>query len=247
MRTLRGWRSFWAGLSGCWRGSSCSGSISAGPAGTACLRTSASSARPVRSRGAVEQFLGDEMHDLFRAALNVAFDQHQPRAHHLLAEALHHLRPHHDVGDAGFVLQRHEDDALGAARTLPHQHHAGAADALPVAGMADRCAGDARLRLRTSAAGIPSDGPSATAGWSDSRPPPAPAAASRARLAHARPAARARRHLRTAAAARRRAAAAPPTGRRGDRARWSETHRHPPAGSARAWASRCRGQNPPAR
>src|SRR3954454_3210561 len=37
--------------------------------------------------GAVEQSLGDEMHDLLRTALNTSFDQHQPRAHDLLAKA----------------------------------------------------------------------------------------------------------------------------------------------------------------
>ena len=37
--------------------------------------------------GTVEQSFGHQMNDLFRAALNGAFDQDQPRAHHLLADA----------------------------------------------------------------------------------------------------------------------------------------------------------------
>ena len=247
MRTLRGWRIFCAGVSGWSRRSSLSGSTSAGPGRHrmfAAERVVGETDQIVR---AVEHPLRHQMRHLFRAALDVALDQDEARAHHLLAVLLHHLRPHHDIGDAGFVLQRHEDDALGAARTLPHQHHAGAADAAPVVAMADVLAGDDALSARTSRAKIPSDGPSATAGWSDSRRPPAPAAASAAMVLHSRPAARARWRLRTAAAARHRAAAAPPTGRRGDRARWSGTHRHPPAGSARAWARPCRGRNPPAR
>ena len=119
-----------------------SGSISAGPAGTACFAAERVVGEMHQIMRAVEQSLGDQMRHLFRTALDIALDQNEPRAHHLLAEMLHHLRPHHDIGDAGFVLQRHEHDALGAARTLPHQHHAGAADTPLVVVMADLGAGD---------------------------------------------------------------------------------------------------------
>src|SRR5258708_35649008 len=88
-----------------------------------------------------------------------------------------------------------------------------------------------------------SDGLSGTAGWSGSRRPPAPAAASMATAAHARRAALARWRFRTAAAVYHQAAAAPPKVLRGDQGRWSETHPHPQAISARAWAYRCRGRN----
>ena len=77
------------------------------------------------------------MRHFLRTALDIAFDQNEASAHHLFAEALHHLRPHHDIGDATFVLQRHEDDAVGAARALPYQHHAGAADEEPVIAVTD--------------------------------------------------------------------------------------------------------------
>ena len=40
----------------------------------------------------------------------------------------------HEVGDAEFVLQRHEDDALRCAGPLPHQHDAGQADRTARAG-----------------------------------------------------------------------------------------------------------------
>ena len=180
MRTLRGWRIFCAGLSRMLAAvvierldqrRAGRHSVFAGE------RVVGKADQIVR---AVEQPLGDQMRHLFGAALDIALDQDEPRAHHLFAELLHHLRPHHDIGDAGFVLQRHEDHALGAARTLPHQHHAGAAHAPVFVAVADRPRRRRRPRRQTSAAKIPSDGPSATAGWSGSRRPPAPAAASAA-------------------------------------------------------------------
>ena len=100
---------------------------------------------------AVDHPLRHQMRHLLGAALDITLDQDQPRAHHLLAVLLHDLRPHHDVGDAGLVLQRHEHHALGAARPLPHQHHAGAADAALVVAMADVLAGhDAFFRKHRS-------------------------------------------------------------------------------------------------
>ena len=86
--------------------------------------------------------LGDQMRYLLGAGLDVPLDQDQARAHHLLAEHFHHPRPHHDIGNAGLVLQRHEHHALGAARALAHQHHTGATDTTLVIGMIDLAAGD---------------------------------------------------------------------------------------------------------
>ena len=69
------------------------------------------------------------MNHLVGAALNDALDLDEPRAHHLLAEFLHHLRPDHDIGNAGFILQRHEHNTLGTARPLSYQHDARTAHA----------------------------------------------------------------------------------------------------------------------
>ena len=57
-------------------------------------------------------------------ALDAAPDPDEPGAHHHPAVLLQHLRPDDDIGDAGLVLDGHEDDALGGARALAHQHHA---------------------------------------------------------------------------------------------------------------------------
>src|ERR1700748_2378951 len=85
----------------------------------------------------VDDALGDQMRHAFYAALNIAFDQNEPRTHHLLAKGLHHLRPYHDISDAGFVLYRHEHDALRAAWTLPHQNHTSATHGQPVIAFRD--------------------------------------------------------------------------------------------------------------
>ena len=94
---------------------------------------------------AVGEPLRDQMRDFFGAALDIALDQDQARAHHLFAVFLHHLRPHHDIGDAGLVLQRHEHHAFGAARPLPHQHHTGATHRALVVPVIDILAGDDAL------------------------------------------------------------------------------------------------------
>ena len=53
----------------------------------------------------------------------------QPGAEHDRAISFEHRRPHDGIGNGGLVFQRHEDDALGGARPLPHQHQAGDGDA----------------------------------------------------------------------------------------------------------------------
>ena len=45
-------------------------------------------------------------------------------AHHDAAKLLEHLRPDHQVGDAGLVLQGDEHHALGAAGPLPNKDEA---------------------------------------------------------------------------------------------------------------------------
>ena len=103
--------------------------------------------------------------------------------------------------------------------------------------VADLRAGHDASPRQTSRAKIPSGGPSATAGWSGSPRPPAPAAASRAAArAFSSGCSRAagdfeqrQRHVVGQPPHRpQRGAAIEPDA--------SGTHRHPPAGSARAWA-----------
>ena len=90
----------------------------------------------VEPAGQVLQPVGDEMDDV-GGALDAAPDHGEARAEHRLAETLQHTGPDHDVHDAGFVLQRHEDDAAGAAGALADQHEAGGGGALPVPGAGD--------------------------------------------------------------------------------------------------------------
>src|SRR3954449_12296587 len=79
--------------------------------------------QPDEIAGTIGQPLRNQMDDLFRTALNMTFDHHKPRAHHLSAKPLHDFRPHHNVGNAGFVFQSHEHDAAGAPWALSHLHH----------------------------------------------------------------------------------------------------------------------------
>ncbi len=65
-------------------------------------------------------------------ALQPAGNAHHPGGQDLAAEGLELRRPDDDVGGAGLVLQGDEDDALGGARPLAHQHQAGDRDAPPV-------------------------------------------------------------------------------------------------------------------
>ena len=104
----------------------------------------------VEPAGQVLQPVGDEMDDV-GGALDAAPDHGEARAEHCLAVALQHTGPDHDVHDAGFVLQRHEDDPAGAAGALTDQHQAGGGRALPVPGAGD-CLGRERAPLRQAGA-----------------------------------------------------------------------------------------------
>ena len=53
---------------------------------------------------------------------------HQAGAHPHLALFFHHVWPDHNVDDAGFVFQRDEAHAFGAARSLADQNHPGEMD-----------------------------------------------------------------------------------------------------------------------
>ena len=70
------------------------------------------------------------------------------------AQALERLRPDDDIGDARLVLERHEDDALGGAGALAHQHQARDGDALAApdrgkrVGAQDAARGEARAHER---------------------------------------------------------------------------------------------------
>ncbi len=72
----------------------------------------------------IEEALGDQV-DHQPLALHLAADPEQRGPEHDAPVLLEGLRPDHRVGDAGLVLQGGEDHALGAARTLAHQHQAG--------------------------------------------------------------------------------------------------------------------------
>ena len=56
--------------------------------------------------------------------LDAAADQDQPGGHDDGTITLERFRPDHRVGDAGFVLDRHEHDALGRARPLADENDA---------------------------------------------------------------------------------------------------------------------------
>ena len=205
-------------------------------------RDSSISARGFRQAvelgGAVDDALRHQMDDAFRAPLHPALDQHQPRAHHLAAEALEGARPQHDVGDAGLVLQR-DEDRLAVARPLAHQHHAGGAHPARRPARADVSA-QVRTpsRVKTGAQDRHRMRLSATAAASGNRPRHARPAAWRAGRHRAPRPARAPRRRRTAAADRRPAGAARPTAPRAGRAPASGRHRHRPAARSVATARR---------
>ena len=72
--------------------------------------------------------VGDDVDDE-ALALDFAAHLQELRRHHRAAVLLEHLGPDHDVDDAGLVLERDEDHALGGAGALAHQHEARHADA----------------------------------------------------------------------------------------------------------------------
>ena len=74
--------------------------------------------------GLVLEPAGNDMDD-FAGALDAAAHQQQTGAHHDGAEFLQHLPPHDDIAYAHFILEGYEDDPLGGARALAHQHDAG--------------------------------------------------------------------------------------------------------------------------
>jgi len=224
MRTLRGWRIFWAGWSGCSRRSSLSGR-SGRDSRHRMFPAQRVIARSARSREGRTVFR-PQMHDLFRAALNIAFDQHQPRAHHLLAKAFHHLatpRYWRCRFSSSSVMKttplalpgRCRTSTTPAQRTYCRSWHG------------TRMRRPERVRCQILPAEIPSV---ALQRQSDGliicdhmlrQRHQRQWCASFVRLP------RARRRFRTAGAVYRRANAAPPKGRRDGRARWNETHRRP--------------------
>ena len=91
----------------------------------------------VEPAGQVLQPVGDEVDDV-AGTLDASPDQDETRAQHRLAKTLQHPGPDHDVHDAGFIFQRHEDNAAGAARALADQDEAGRGCALAVPGTGHR-------------------------------------------------------------------------------------------------------------
>ena len=111
----------------------------------------------------IGELMGDEMDDL-ALALDAAAHGDHAGAQHDAAVFLEHLRPDHQVGDAGLVLDRDEHDALGDAGPLADQHEAGRLQPAPVAGVHRLGAGDDAARARDRRAG------SATGCWRSVRP-----------------------------------------------------------------------------
>jgi hypothetical protein len=103
-------------------------------------------------------------------ALDPAGDADEPPGDHRLAEGLVDLLPDHDIGDAGLVLQREEDDARGRAGALAGDDKAGDGDA--ALGLWQAIMG----RLSAGAgARVPSDGRGARGGATGNpRSPPGP-------------------------------------------------------------------------
>ena len=73
--------------------------------------------------GAVLDGLRDDVDDVF-GGLQPAGHGDQAGAEDDGAELLVDLGPDHDIGDAGFILQGHEDHAAGAARALADEDEA---------------------------------------------------------------------------------------------------------------------------
>ncbi len=77
----------------------------------------------IKHIGEILYFLGDDM-DHLAIALEGPRDAEQPGRDHGLAEDGVDLGPDDNIYDAGFILQREEDDAFGGARALAHHHEA---------------------------------------------------------------------------------------------------------------------------
>ena len=67
--------------------------------------------------GVIVQRTGDDVNHVV-LVLHDAFDQQQMPAHQRLAKMLLRVLPHHDIAAAGFIFQREEQHARGAARAL---------------------------------------------------------------------------------------------------------------------------------
>ena len=91
-----------------------------------------------RSGREIEEFAGDDV-DHLAFPLEAAGHAKHASPQHDAAEPVENLRPDHEIGDAGFILDGDEDHPLGRARTLAHQNKArrlhpaaiGAGDGIP--------------------------------------------------------------------------------------------------------------------
>ena len=75
-------------------------------------------------RRKIDETPGDHMNDAL-LFLKQALDGNHAGAEHDAPIFLEYLWPNDDVGDSAFILQRHEDDAAGGSRALPHQNKTG--------------------------------------------------------------------------------------------------------------------------
>src|SRR5205085_8803072 len=98
------------------------------------------------ARGPVLEVVGDDM-DGASLALQAAAAMEQGRAERGAAGAFERRGPDNQLGDAGLVLERDEDDAVGAARALPDQDEAGDRD-MTIDGQGGEVAGGDEAFLR---------------------------------------------------------------------------------------------------
>jgi hypothetical protein len=91
----------------------------------------ASFRQKIKHRRQIVHAPGDDMDDA-RFALQLAGHGDEAGAEHDRAQAFERLRPDDDIGDSRLVLERHENDALGGAWPLTHQHQARDRDSLAV-------------------------------------------------------------------------------------------------------------------
>jgi hypothetical protein len=82
--------------------------------------------QPVQQVGAVGEPAADQVRDRHLGVLGLPlhppFGHQQPRADQRPAVARAHMGVDHEVGRAELVLDGDEDDALGGAGPLAHQH-----------------------------------------------------------------------------------------------------------------------------